>query len=119
MATSRHFGSIIAEMELARGELRVDVNLADPSAFTQDAVDALDRAVDEIESREATARAAIGAAMDDPKAQPLQFWEWHDGAFGSSSYVVLDFDVPGPPTDQLLVVKYKRDGSLVAIAWES
>ncbi len=149
--TSRHFGTIAAEMETtisSRGEpVRVDVNLADPTAVTQEAVDALDRAVDEIESRERAARAAIAAAMTDATAQPLQFWQWHhdeveghehlardtfaailrlrrigfypDGAFGAAAYVVLDFTVPGPPTDQLLVVKFRADGALVAIAWES
>ena len=149
--TSRHFGAIANEMEttISRGgePVRVDVTLADPSAFTQEAVDALDHAVDEICARERAARAAIAAAMSDPTAQPLQFWQWHhdevegheqlardtfpaivrlgrvgfypDGAFGGAAYVVLDFAVPGPPTDQLLVVKFGADGALLAIAWES
>lgn len=150
--TSRHFGSIAAEMEITiprRGgePLLVDVNLADPSAFTQAAVDALDRAVDAIEQREVAARQAFAAAMDDDKAQPLAFWRFHhdeveghedldqdtfaailkldrvgfypDAAFGSESYVVLDFAVPGPPTDQLLVAKFLPDGTLREIAWES
>jgi hypothetical protein len=33
--------------------------------------------------------------------------------------LVLDYALPGPQTDQLLVVKLRRDESLVSIAWES
>lgn len=149
--TSRHFGAIASEMETTverRGEsLLVDVNLADPSAFTQAAVDSLDRAVDEIEHRDVAARAAFAAAMSDDQTQPVLFWRFHrdeveghedlgrdtfaatlrlvrvgfypDGAFDTASYIVLDFAVPGPQTDQLLVAKFLPDGSLSKIAWES
>ena len=151
MLTSRHVGSIATDYtktELAHGDetLRLDVNLEDPSSFTQAAVDALDRAIDELPHREAAARAAFAAAMSDDKSEPAQFWRFHhdeveehaglprdsfaatlklvrtgfypDGAFGAS-YTILDFAVRGPNTDQLLVAKFDHDGALLAIAWES
>lgn len=85
--------------------------------------------------------------MDDDEQEPGKFWRFHaeevegyaglareglvdalrlarvglypDGAFGSRSYEVLDYELRGPRTDQILAVKLGRDGNLVAIAWES
>jgi len=152
MLTSRHVGPIATDyldIQIARGDetIEVDVNVADPASFTQAAVEALDRAIDEIDHREAAARAAFAAVMDDDKSEPVQFWRFHhdeveglgdlaretfvaslklvragfypDETSDSASYVVLDFVVRGPQTDQLLVAKFRHDGSLRAIAWES
>ncbi len=152
MLTSRYFGSIAADhakTQIARGDaqLRVDINLADPSACTQAAIDAVDRAIDELDSREAAARAAITAVMGDDERQPAQFWQFYrdevdgfgdlardafvstlvlvrvgfypDEVSDTASHIVLDFAVRGPNTDQLLVAKFHADGSLGEIAWES
>jgi hypothetical protein len=152
MLSSRYFGSIAADrtstrIERGAGQLRIDVNLADPSACAQALIDGVDRAIDELEPREAAARAAIAAVMSDDELQPATFWQFYrdevDGfgdlardAFVSTlelvrvgfypdvvsdtaSHIVLDFAVRGPNTDQLLVAKFRADGSLGAIAWES
>lgn len=152
MLTSRYFGSFATDytntdIERGAGQLRMDINLPDPSACTQAVVDGVDHAIDELDSREAAARAAIAAVMSDDELQPAKFWQFYrdevDGfgdlardafvstlvlvrvgfypgkASDAASHIVLDFAVRGPNTDQLLVVKFRADGSLGEIAWES
>lgn len=154
MTTSRFFGELsatseYAETQIARGgeTVRVDVNVATPSALGQDAIDAMDQMIASLDARDAAARAAFTAAMDDEEEEPLKFWRFHheevegyeelsregfvaalqlkrvgfypDGAFGTRSFMVLDYLLRGPTTDQLLVAKFLRDGSLLGISWES
>jgi hypothetical protein len=85
--------------------------------------------------------------LPDEAQQPALFWRFHreevagyerlerdrfvealalkrvgfypDGAHRARSFLVMDYALRGPQTDQLLVVKLRRDESLVSIAWES
>jgi hypothetical protein len=152
--TSRYFGPIAPTSDYASTELpragepvRVDINIANPAALEQSALDAVDQTLDELDALHAAAVTAFAAVMDDDASQPAQFWQFHhddvegygelersaftgalrleragfypDGAFATDSYVILDYALRGPPTDQLLVAKFLRDRSLLTIAWES
>ena len=125
----------------------MDLNVKSPETLVQSEVDAVDRVVDELERHDASARAAFVALLNDSTDEVQQFWQFHhdeveehaglqldafvpalqlvrvgfypDGAFGASSFFVLDYALRGPSTDQLLVAKFGRDGSLLTIAWES
>jgi hypothetical protein len=142
-------GTDYADAELMRaGEaIRIDVNVENPAKLEQADVDTVDRIVDDIDRHDATARAAFAAQMNDETSQVPKFWQFHhdeveehaglereafvsalklvragfypDGAFGSKSYFVVDYALRGPNTDQLLVAKFGRDGSVLTISWES
>lgn len=140
-------GYASAELPRDGEQVRVDVNIANTAAFEQSALDAVDAMLDDLDALHAVAVAAFAVVMDDDASQPAQFWRFHhddvegygelergaftsalrlervgfypDGAFGTASYVVLDYALRGPPTDQLLVAKFLRDRSLLDIAWES
>ncbi len=154
MLTSRHFGPIGAS-DYAEGAtthdghpVRFDVNLAAPAALGAADLAEVDRAIDELDALVAIARAAFRAAMENPKEQPLQFWEFHrddvegyadltrevfvdalslarigfypDGAFGTKAWVVLDFELRGGErSDQILVAKLSKDREMIGISWES
>jgi Protein of unknown function (DUF2004) len=127
--------------------VRAAINLAIPASFSQPELDAVDRNLDELARHDAAARAAFAAVLDNDRFEPARFLRFHhdevegyesltnesfvaalrlerislypDGAFGTDSYLALDYALRGPPTDQLLVAKFLRDGSLLTIAWES
>lgn len=112
-----------------------------------DEVDRVIDAVNASGGLDAEARRAFTGVMDDEEEEPVKFWRFHkdeveehaglapeafveqlqlkrvgfypDGAFGAKAYVVLDYALRGPMTDQLLVAKFSRDGSLLEISWES
>jgi len=153
MPVSRHLGALATDytaVTRAHGGalLQLDVNLDAPAALTADAVEALDRAIDDLARLEATARAAFAAQLADDASEPVQFWRFHrDEVEGHEAlaragfvdvlrlkragfyperrggdrgaYVVLDFIVPGPPSDQLLVASLDAAGALISVSWES
>ena len=151
MLNSRHFGAIDDSEDYAavkpwrRAGMRIDVNVDKPAAFSQAAIDAVDRALDAIDALEAAAREAFTAVLADDSSQPAQFWQFYrDEVEGFASLaredfvarlelvragcypagdaggkVVLDFKLPGIETDQILVANLAFDGALLGIAWES
>lgn len=132
---------------LGADEVRVDLNVASLATLAPDELAKVDERIDDIAALDRKGRAMLAAVVDDDEQEPGKFWRFHadeveayvglareglvdalrlarvglypDGAFGSRSYMVLDYELRGPRTDQILAVKLGRDGSLVAIAWES
>jgi hypothetical protein len=128
-------------------EVRVDLNVASLATLAPDELAKVDELLADLGALDRQGRVALTALVDDDEAEPAKFWRFHaeevegyeglaraglvealrlarvglypDGAFGSRSYVVLDYELRGPRTDQILAVKLGRDGALVAIAWES
>lgn len=145
MLTSRHLGAITdAHTATTLGEVRVDLDLDDPAAVTEATIDEVDHSIDALDTLRATALASFTAALgddDSPHDQVAKFWEFHHdevdptlerdhfvaalqlaraGFYPDGDvFVILDFAVRGPQTDQLLVANFKRDRSLDHVSWES
>lgn len=145
MLTSRHLGAITGDcVATTLGEVRVDLNLDDPATVTQATIDEVDRMIDDLDALRVSALASFTAALGDessPHDQVAKFWEFHHdevdpmlerdhfvaalqlaraGFYPSGdAFVVLDFSVKGPQTDQRLVANFNRDRSLDHVSWES
>lgn len=106
----------------------------DPRAFDQDAVERLDDELDRLTAREADARAAIARDVRDPGTAAGRFWAFFrddvpgwagddpdefvaaltvvrigvfpDGAWGSTSVLVIDYGIEEPQTDRLLIARF-------------
>lgn len=132
---------------LGADEVRVDLNVASLATLAPDELANVDELLADLGALAGRGRAVLAAIVDDDEQEPGKFWRFHadeveayagltreglvdalrlarvglypDSAFGGRAYVVLDFELRGPRTDQILAVKLGRDGSLVAIAWES
>lgn len=134
-------------MPLDKDEVRVDLNVASLATLAPAELAKVDELLGDLGALDRQGRAMLSALVGDDEEEPVKFWRFHteevegyaglartglvdalrlarvglypDGAFGSRSYVVLDYELRGPRTDQILAVKLGRDGALVAIAWES
>lgn len=137
-----------AEATIARGDdvVRLDLNVAAAAAVTRATIDEVDAAVAELDAIDALARAEFARLLDDEDAQPIQFWQFHrddvegfahvtrerfvatlqlvragfypDGQY-DASWLVLDYKLRGPESDQLLVVHLRKDRSIETVSWES
>lgn len=140
MPTSRHFGPVTSDYtEIRRGEVKLDLNIV--GDVGQEVIDEIDQVVDDLEALRAVALASFTAAMADDASTPTQLWQFHHDEVDSTlardqfvaalelvrvgvypagkRFVVLDFRVRGPQTDQLLVAVFARDRSLADVSWES
>lgn len=135
-----------ATVQLGGETVRLDLNIASAASVQQALIDEVDAAVDALAAIDSAVRAEFARLLDDEAAQPIQFWQFHhddvegfahvtrdsfvatlqlvragfypDGKY-DASWLVLDYKLRGPDTDQLLVAKLCRDRSIDAVAWES
>jgi hypothetical protein len=141
MLVSRHLGAISSDYtETTLGAVKIDINVDEPAALDQHAIDEIDRMIDELDALRSAALASFAVAIHHDGSTPADFWQFHhdevDSSIardrfvaslelvragfypGESELAILDFRVRGPRTDQLLVAKFARD-KLACIAWES
>jgi|LNFM01.2.fsa_nt_gb hypothetical protein len=139
--------SVDAEVALGVERVRVDLNLARPDELDPAEITTIDQLLDEVARLDESARGMLASLMDNEDAQPAQFWRFHredvagyealeregfvaalrlqrigfypDGAYGSRAFLVMDYILREPKTDQVLAVKLQRDATLQTIAWES
>ena len=145
MLTSRHLGKITNDYtKTTLGDVRVDLNIDNFAAMTQETIDEVDRAIDALDALRTAALASFTAALADdasPHDQVAKFWEFHHDEVDpelerdqfvaalqlaragfypdGDQFTILDFSVRGPQTDQLLVARFNRDRSLDHVSWES
>jgi hypothetical protein len=142
MRTSRHLGPITGDYTATTlDQVRLDINVDDPAALEQAAIDEVDRMIDKVDALRGAALASFAVAIHQDGSTPTEFWQFHHDEVDSSitrdrfvaslqlvragfypgkpELAILDFRVRGPQTDQLLVAKFARDRSLACIAWES
>jgi hypothetical protein len=142
---SRHLGAIRTDYTVGKvGTVRVDINCDAPTRLTQAQIDDVDQMIGALVQLRDASLAQFSAAMGDassPHDQVRKFWEFHhedvDPSVTEERFVpalelvragfypedecvaVLDFKVSGSESDQLLVTKFRRDGALDHVSWES
>jgi len=134
-------------MEIAGYVVRVTLTLRDATSFDQAAIDALDASLDALDDVHRLVLETMGAELAVPSSTTSEFWTFHreevealgnlsatefvarlrlarlglypDGAYGAKGYLTLDYAIPEPQTDQLLVARFASDRSWLGFAWES
>ncbi|WP_141396583.1 DUF2004 domain-containing protein [Microbacterium gorillae] len=132
-------------MPTPTGSCSVTLAVADPSGFTAEIVAEMDAALDRLPDFDVRARDAFARDIDVDGTPVAQLWAFYrdevedftgdrdaflaalhlvhlgvfpDGAWDTSEPLSLDYAIPEPITDQLLVARFRR-GAEPRISWES